>query len=413
LPIATFFEQGNFVLDKYKDKTIDISIVNGHYYMDKAPLPTFVTLPFFGLLKWFGFVEPINGSYYSKCVYITGAIICGIIPFLLILFYVAKSLVLKQSEDCILMAFVALLSSFVFVFAGTFFAHVMSAAIMLFAYIHYLKKNYLLAGLFCGLGFLTEYTTIWIFFSWCLIILIKTKSFKSSLQLTLGFLPALLIIMFYNFYFTGNPFTMLYLFVADNFDAATKSTYGLGLPKLKALYGLVFSNNRGLLFYAPVLIYGIFLFFTDVKLNWKVKRKNYLLHPVLLPFILTLLFISSHAAWDGGWSYGPRHLTAVCTLLIYTLIQSKLFGQYEGLFWLICCYGLCCTFLAKLTVIYSVPELNENILSYLISKLKDSYNDGNILSLLTHQSALLGFLVFLLLFLLMIFLRPKSALKQS
>ena len=65
---------------------------------------------------------------------------------------------------------------------------------------------------------------------------------------------------------------MLYLFVADNFDVATKSTYGLGLPKLSALFGLLFSENRGLLFYAPVLTYGLILFFTNKLMILKVKN---------------------------------------------------------------------------------------------------------------------------------------------
>jgi len=409
LPIATYFEQGNFVLDKYKDKTIDISIIDGHYYMDKAPLPSFITLPFFGFIKSLGLVQTTDESFYSKTIYIVGAIICGIIPFLLILFLVAKSLILKQRKDLILLAFVAYLSSFVFVFAGTFFAHVLAASLLLLAYIQYQKTNYTYSGLLCGLGFLTEYTTLWILFSWILIQLIKHKSIKNTIQLGLGFLPAFIFILCYNYYFTGNALTMLYLFVADNFDAATKSTYGLGLPKLSALFGLLFSENRGLLFYAPVLIYGLILFFTDKLMLLKIK--NYALHPIVLPFLLTTLFISSHAAWVGGWSYGPRHLTAVTTLLIFGLIQSNLFGKHKTFFWIFCGYGMVCTLLAKLTVLYSVPPLEQNILSYLLLKLKDGFNDGNILTLLTNQKPINSFYFFIILLAAMFLMRPKSTIK--
>jgi hypothetical protein len=61
-----------------------------------------------------------------------------------------------------------------------------------------------------------------------------------------------------------------------------------------------------------------------------------------------------------------------------------------------------------LTVIYSVPPLEENILSYLISKLKDAFNDGNILSLLTQQKPVISFYFFLLFFLVMFLSRPKK-----
>jgi hypothetical protein len=219
----------------------------------------------------------------------------------------------------------------------------------------------------------------------------------------LGFLPAILFIFCYNYYFTGHPFKMLYLFVADNFDTATKSTYGLGMPKLKAVFGLLFSENRGLLFYAPVLVYGLFLFFT----SGTSKVKNYMFHPVFLPFILTTLFLSSHAAWEGGWSYGPRHLASVTTLLIFGLVQSQWFGTNSSIFWIVCGYGLSCTLLAKLTVIYSVPELSENILSYLLSKLKDAFNDGNVLSLIGHQKPIIAFYMFLIFLLGMFYFRPR------
>jgi hypothetical protein len=355
------------------------------------------------LIKWFGLVQPINGSYYSQSIYILGAIICGIIPFIVILFQVLKYLITKGREDIVLMAMVAFLSSYLFVFAGTFFAHVLAASFMLLAYIQYQKSNFLICGMLSGLGFLTEYTTLWIIFSWIIIELIKHKSFKSTFQLMLGFLPAILFIFCYNYYFTGHPFKMLYLFVADNFDTATKSTYGLGMPKLKAVFGLLFSENRGLLFYAPVLVYGLFLFFT----SGTSKVKNYMFHPVFLPFILTTLFLSSHAAWEGGWSYGPRHLASVTTLLIFGLVQSQWFGTNSSIFWIVCGYGLSCTLLAKLTVIYSVPELSENILSYLLSKLKDAFNDGNVLSLIGHQKPIIAFYMFLIFLLGMFYFRPR------
>ena len=131
----------------------------------------------------------------------------------------------------------------------------------------------------------------------------------------------------------------------------------------------------------------------------------------MLPFILTTLFISSHASWDGGWSYGPRHLTAVATLLIFGCIQSDSFGKYKSVFWLSCGYGLGCMLLAKLTVIYSVPPLEENILSYLFSKLKDGLNEGNLVCLLFDQKPVNAFYLFMILLLGMVIFKPKASSK--
>ncbi len=410
LPIVTFAEQGNFILDKYQDKTIDISFVNGHYYMDKAPLPSLLTLPFFSILKTTGIVKPVNNSYYGSAVYITGAIICGILPFLFILYSTIKPLVEKKREQLVLMALISYFSSFLFVFSGTFFAHILAAAFVLAAYLHYCKQGYLFSGLMLGLAFLTEVTSIWVLVSWIIIELFKNKSFRNVFKLCLGFFPGALFIMAYNYYFTGNAFSMLYLFVANNFDAATKSTYGMGVPKLSALYGLIFSENRGILFYAPILLYG-FLLFIRQHTGTPILRtlKQALLNPLFLPFLLTTLFISCHVAWEGGWSYGPRHLSAVCLLLLYGVVTSSGFGQFKVYFWILSFYGLSCTFLAKLTVLYSVPELDENILSYLISKLHDPLNIGNLVTLTTKHSPLLGFVIFIALFVTMMMSSPKRS----
>src|SRR3954463_14180522 len=51
LPVLTLYEEGRYAIDTYEKFTMDKSFVNGHYYSDKAPLSTWVVLPFYGLLK--------------------------------------------------------------------------------------------------------------------------------------------------------------------------------------------------------------------------------------------------------------------------------------------------------------------------------------------------------------------------
>jgi hypothetical protein len=72
---------------------------------------------------------------------------------------------------------------------------------------------------------------------------------------------------------------------------------------------------------------------------------------------------------------------------------------------------MACTLLAKLTVLYSVPPLEQNILSYLLSKLKDGFNDGNILTLLTNQKPVNAFYFFTILLATMFLMKPKSSIK--
>lgn len=399
LPVASYLDLGNFVLNNYKDKTIDISVINGNYYTDKAPLPTLITLPFAWLFKSIGVLQKIDGSYYGKSLYLIGAILCGVLPFLLILYVSVNKYFISGEYVKVMLGITAFLASFIFVFAGTFFAHVLAACFILIAYINFKDNKFALTGFLCGLAFLTEYTTLWITVAWMFILFFRSFSIKQTAQFALGFSPAAVFILGYNYYFTGNAFTMLYLFVADNFNVALKSVYGLSYPKLQALFGLLFSQNRGLFFYAPIVIYGLFLLVKTQKIFTSKNLLNLSVHPVVLPFVFTLLFISSHAAWDGGYSYGPRHLTAVTVLLIYALVQHPKFGEFKPLLYPVLLYGIACAFLAKLTVLYSIPELDQNVLTYLWTKLNDPLNDGNILSLLFHCNAMTGFVVFAIVFL--------------
>ena len=58
LPVVTLYEEGRYAIDTYEKFTMDKSFVNGHYYSDKAPLTTWIVLPFYGALKLLHVPEP-------------------------------------------------------------------------------------------------------------------------------------------------------------------------------------------------------------------------------------------------------------------------------------------------------------------------------------------------------------------
>src|SRR5580698_9998557 len=57
LTVMTLSEDKTIVIDKYKDYSVDISLINNHYYSNKAPLTSFVVYPFYGLYKTLGLPE--------------------------------------------------------------------------------------------------------------------------------------------------------------------------------------------------------------------------------------------------------------------------------------------------------------------------------------------------------------------
>ncbi len=82
-------------------------------------------------------------------------------------------------------------------------------------------------------------------------------------------------------------------------------------------FGLLFSPNRGLFVYTPILFFSIIGYY----FLWKEKNKkfdNFLLWfgPVI---ILDILIYSSFTDWIGGWSYGPRYLSGFLPVFVIYL----------------------------------------------------------------------------------------------
>jgi len=393
LPIVSYFEQGNFQIDKYHELILDKAYIDGHYYTDKAPLPTMIVLPFFGFLKWLGVIQPVDGSFYGPGVYVLGDLLCGSIPFviflLLSLIGIRKN---KSGIESVLLVCMPFYGSFIFVFAGTYFTHMMSGLLLLIAYIYLKRSKFLLAGLFAGLAFLSEYTIALVFPIWAIHVWVRQKSFIKGFYFGLGTLPAIFFILGYNYYFTGSPFTMLYKFhTFQNLH----SNYGFSLPTLESLWGLSFSNYKGLFFYVPFLLIALFVVLRNQSL------KSIASHYLTWISIIYFLVVSGYFGWWGGWTYGPRLLFPIAILLLYEgILQVSKYEISKPVFWALTVFGLLGAFLAKLTVLYSIPteSLHPFVQTIFPAVASGSFNPNNLPTMLFGLGPLVSGLFWILLF---------------
>ncbi|MEI6683592.1 MAG: hypothetical protein WCO44_13230 [Bacteroidota bacterium] len=387
LPVLSMFHKGSLVIDDYKAYTGDISLVNGHYYSDKAPFSTLMVYPFYRAARmagWAGFDSatvcryPIHIWEYTglqdgrrfvspeiSSVLVLGSFITGVVPFVLIILITFLSIRKIGGFTPAFLAMAVFYSSFVFVYAGVFFGHVLAGFFLLVAYLA-LKhgKYFFLGGLSLGLAFATEYPIAIIIPVWLLQMILTGKSLKSTLNFLLGMVPGGLFILLYNYSITGSAFTPLYTFVANE-QYKGVSNLGFGFPSLTALYGLLFTLNRGLFFYAPVLLVAsYYLVRNSVKNHGKFSGKgtrpfissvtgNYLASAV----VLYLLLISAHLMWTGGWAFGPRHLIPVVILLLYeTACYLAKYPAGKLVFVIFVLAGLLMTWMAKSTKLYMLPD---------------------------------------------------------
>lgn len=378
LPVLAFSENKTLQIDQYADLTIDKSKARGHFYSDKAPLPTLLTIPLYELVKWCcldkvsddtGRKYPVYIGYHMGIddardytiprlipIFIIGGLVFGSLPFALIVVMSFAALhKMKPSVSPVLMAMLAWYGSFIFVFSGTFFNHVFAGLLLLISFILIKRNYYFLSGLVLGLGFLSEYTVIAAAPFWLICIWIKEKKMRHPLIFASGTLPSVLFIGLYNWVITGSPWKTLNAYHASGAFQALQHNYGFSLPSLKSIWGLSFSGWMGLFNFTPVL-YCI-AFYIVLTL---IKNKKLLLpletHCLAAFGIVFFLVISSFFTWWGGWSYGPRYLIVLAVLLLYEgmlMISRDKINTY--LFTATALFGIAGAWLAKATVVYMVP----------------------------------------------------------
>ena len=429
LPVLAFSKTGTLQIDNYAGETMDKSKVGNHFYSDKAPLPTILTIPFYELFKFVGFDKVDNDAGRKFPIYIwrpnglddgritiindiipvllIGDFLYSSIPFVLIILITFLALhKINTKISPVLLAMLSFYGSFIFVFAGTFFSHVFAGFLLLISYIELKKTKYFLSGLFLGLSFLSEYTVLLAAFIWGVLILIKEKKIKKILFFGLGILPSVFLILLYNWQISGEPFTMLNAFHADEAYKQLSQNYGFSFPSFPSIWGLSFSGSMGIFIFAPVIIIIGFYFVTKL-----IKEKHFikliLTNYLVIFSIIFFLIIASFFTWWGGWTYGPRYLIVLAIVLLY---EGLLFVSKSKLCMIACLVvsvaGLISAWFAKSTLVYMVPDYfldnekySNTLFNILFPEFKEGrFNANNFLSVSFNIEPEFGAYLWLLLF---------------
>jgi hypothetical protein len=377
LPVLTFSQDKTLQIDRYAGEVEDKSEVGGHFYSDKAPLPTLVVVPFYEVLKAAGLDKIGEKASERFPIYIwrthgvadgrelsfneivpvlwLGDFLCGSLPFAAIVLLSFMSIRDRRPPlSPVVMVMAAFYGSFLFVFSGTYFNHIFAGLLLLLSYIFLKDRKFALSGLFAGLSFLSEYTIGLVFPLWALLILVNEKRITKALSFVAGTLPSLVFITIYNYIIVGTPFVMLNAFHYA-YGRELSHNYGFRSPSLKSLWGLSFSGSMGLFVFAPVLVMAVFYL---LKLCMKKDYITRLPANYLAAFGLFFFFIiASFFTWWGGWSYGPRYLIVLAVLLMYEgikLISRFSFSRVSYL--ALTAYGAVSAWIAKSTLVFMIPD---------------------------------------------------------
>ena len=118
------------------------------------------------------------------------------------------------------------------------------------------------------------------------------------------------ILAVYNVLSFGGPFSLGYANEIA-FEDMSRGFFGITSPRSDIMIELLFGQFRGLFFLAPVLAVapiGLALLARD-----PLTRPSAFTGAAILVYYVVLN--SSYSYWDGGWSFGPRHMAPVLPLM--------------------------------------------------------------------------------------------------
>lgn len=394
LQVRSLLEDGKLNIDKFHEETIDKSFVNGHYYSDKAPFPSFLVYALYAIPDKIG-LTPDSRSDGGEFIFIFSSFLTGSVCFSLIILLVFKRLLLYNFSiaHAAFLSTIPFYGSMFFIYAGTFYAHLFVVLLILLSFMRIKKDRvYFQAGLLSGAAFFSEYLTAVIFFIWFFFIW-NNKSFVKSILYALGILPFILAFFWYNYSLTGNIFETAYAHqVYYNLEHG-----GFSVPSLRTLFMLLFSTQKGLIFYVPV-----FLVFLPLlkQVKWK-DLKNIKSDLVLLPVLFFLLALISFSEWSGGWTFGPRYLFPATGLLLFVLLPRLRFTEQKSLWiYIPLGFGLIYAMMTKITILYSIPSDSDFPLIQIIipNLLNGHFNDGSMTERLSILNSANSALLFVFLF---------------
>ncbi len=321
-------ERRTLAIDAYHLNTFDKSRRGDHFYSDKAPGIGVLGAPIHAVVRALRAPATdrqaehglVVASLYVMTVILSGAATAGtgVLVF---------RLALRNSGDARAALIAALgygLGTLAFPIATVLFSHALATFLIFLAACWLMEDpeggwRSVAAGLAGALAVVCEYPALPALGVLALAALGRGKTGRRRLARFAigGAAPALVLLVYLAIAF-GNPFRVGYQMLADPASAqsmATAGFIGMSWPSVGVMGKLLFSNYRGLFYYCPVLLLGV------LGMLW-AARCGPARRPVLVSLgmgVYFVLFVSSYAWWEGGSSFGSRHLAPMLPFLCWPM----------------------------------------------------------------------------------------------
>lgn len=310
-------------IDPYEKNTGDKALHDGHYYSDKAPGLALAAIPIaaagrLALRAMGGDAESFAGLAFLS--YLATVFTVGLLTALAGVVLYDLAIALGADTGGALFAATAFgFATPMWTNATLFQGHAMAAAGLLFAFAatarigpdRSVRANVGLAaaaGVSAGWATVSEFPAVvpaaliagWASArAWSLG---RERAARIIAALGASALACAAVLMAYQYACFGSPFHLAYS-SEEGFEGMKQGWFGINLPRAVRLRRILFGDYRGLLPIAPVLALAPLGL---VAAGWRARGAAVV---SALIAIFYVLLNASYTYWEGGWSFGPRHVS--------------------------------------------------------------------------------------------------------
>jgi len=323
--VRAIVEQGTTRIDAYRDNTGDMAASGGHYYADKAPGASLTAVPAVAIVRAAmstSGVDVATDRAVERLAYVA-TVTASSLPAMagaLCVFLVGRRLGASDNAAAC-GAVVCGLGTPWWAYGTVLYGHALAGGCLTLALLGALGLNDpgsaggqvrrgFLTGLAAGWAVVTEYPAA--VPAGLIVLLALWQVHQSDRQrvtrvlagLAAGLTLAAVVLLGYNAIVFGNPLHVAYSSEQGDYAKMHNGIFGITWPKPAIAWALLFGAYRGLIPLAPVLVVA--------PAGWWLLARDRRSRPTVLVAVAVGLFyyclVAGYAYWEGGWSYGSRHL---------------------------------------------------------------------------------------------------------
>jgi hypothetical protein len=322
-------------IDRYEANTGDKARHDGHVYSDKAPGLSLTAVPIVAAARAgldAAGIPPDSEQSVVVGSYLATAATAALPTALAAVIVGAIAVTLFASASASVFAAIAFgLATPAWAYATIFYGHQLAAFGILAAFgaalmIRRCQSDAdrmrwgLLVGACAGWATVTEYTSAIPAAIMALLAVVEVRDARWQARaivaaaVTVAALACAGVLVWYNLHAFGAALAVSYT-SEQGFSEMKTGLFGITYPKLPVMRELLVGQYRGLLLLSPVLALAPVGYWLWVR---RARDRAAVVAAAVVPLYYFLLN-SSYFYWEGGWSYGPRHMAPSLPFLALAL----------------------------------------------------------------------------------------------